>query len=192
MIDSHCPIDRFPNACPCCGYATLDERCGWEICRICWWEDDGQDNHNATLVAGGPNSHVSLARARLNFITSGIFQPRRDDLREAQNSPEGVERLRIFAFLADKQTLTEQGTDWSVSVAQLDDDSTASYFDSGKWVRYRRRYLDSALLDGIIDTVEWDEKLEQWTYRIRDSEGRPVNKTFTAADFEQGASENVE
>ena len=34
------------NTCPCCGYPTLTERAGYEVCRICAWEDDGQDNHN--------------------------------------------------------------------------------------------------------------------------------------------------
>ncbi len=191
MFDPDSPFNRFPNACPCCGYATLDERGGWDICRICWWEDDGQDNDNATVVAGGPNSNVSLARARLNFITSGIFQPKREDLRQSQESTDGIERLRVFTYAPDSQTLTEDGTDWNVSVAQLDDDSAASYFDSGDCVRYRRRYLDSAILDGVIDIVEWNEKLKQWSYRLNDRDGRPVAKSFTAADLEHGAAKNV-
>src|SRR5690349_12959899 len=35
------------QACPCCGRATLDERGGYDICRVCWWEDDGSDNASA-------------------------------------------------------------------------------------------------------------------------------------------------
>jgi hypothetical protein len=33
--------------CPCCGYLTLMERAGYEICDVCWWEDDGQDDPHA-------------------------------------------------------------------------------------------------------------------------------------------------
>ena len=36
-----------PSPCPCCGYLTLDERGGYEICPVCYWEDDGQDDHDA-------------------------------------------------------------------------------------------------------------------------------------------------
>ena len=68
-------------ACPCCGYGTLASRNEFEICEICWWEDDGQDNNNASQVLGGPNSNLSLTRARFNFLKYGIFDPKRVDLR---------------------------------------------------------------------------------------------------------------
>lgn len=35
--------------CPCCGYPTLAEPGGYEICGLCSWEDDGFDG-------GGPNA----------------------------------------------------------------------------------------------------------------------------------------
>lgn len=53
--------------CPCCYLPTLTERQGWDICRVCFWEDDGQDDHNADKVLGGPNSNYSLTEARANF-----------------------------------------------------------------------------------------------------------------------------
>lgn len=53
--------------CPCCGCPTLDSRGGFEVCRICFWEDDGQDGHNADAVLGGPNSDYSLTESRKNF-----------------------------------------------------------------------------------------------------------------------------
>lgn len=37
-------------ACACCGCLTLDERGAFEICPVCWWEDDGQSNTNADPV----------------------------------------------------------------------------------------------------------------------------------------------
>ena len=53
--------------CPCCRYKTLHGRAGYEICKVCFWEDDGQDDHDADEVRGGPNGLLSLTQARLNF-----------------------------------------------------------------------------------------------------------------------------
>lgn len=57
-------------ACPCCGYATLSARGMHEICPVCFWEDDGQDNDQADRPRGGPN-RVSLREARVNFLRFG-------------------------------------------------------------------------------------------------------------------------
>jgi hypothetical protein len=62
--------------CPCCGYPTIGERGDYDICEICHWEDDGQDDpefaprkdcYSPDDVAGGPNADYSLMEARLNF-----------------------------------------------------------------------------------------------------------------------------
>jgi hypothetical protein len=57
--------------CPCCRYKTLHGRAGYEICEVCFWEDDGQDDHDADEVRGGPNGALSLRQARLNFGVCG-------------------------------------------------------------------------------------------------------------------------
>ena len=54
--------------CPCCRFPTLEERGGYDICSICWWEDDGQNDDTANLVTGGPNKGYSLTAARRNFL----------------------------------------------------------------------------------------------------------------------------
>ncbi|MDO6591655.1 hypothetical protein DS901_12995 [Loktanella sp. D2R18] len=64
-------MDQFLFACPCCQFPTLSERGSYDICTICWWEDDGQDNETANQVWGGPNGPYSLARARTNFKRHG-------------------------------------------------------------------------------------------------------------------------
>ncbi|GAA3296344.1 hypothetical protein GCM10020295_25880 [Streptomyces cinereospinus] len=56
-----------PYRCPCCGFITLAERGAYEICRVCFWEDDGQDEHDAGEVRGGPNRGLSLREARRNY-----------------------------------------------------------------------------------------------------------------------------
>lgn len=53
------------NTCPACGYPSLKERIAWQLCPICWWEDDGQDDNNENEVLGGPNRHYSLTNYRL-------------------------------------------------------------------------------------------------------------------------------
>lgn len=54
--------------CPCCRYPTLEERASYEVCLLCDWEDDGQDNPYADEVWGGSNGEYSLSKARDNFI----------------------------------------------------------------------------------------------------------------------------
>jgi hypothetical protein len=53
--------------CPCCGCRTLSERGCFEICPVCFWEDDGQDDTDADDVRGGPNRGLSLSDARANY-----------------------------------------------------------------------------------------------------------------------------
>jgi hypothetical protein len=65
------PIPGASYRCPCCGAKTLDERGGFEICSVCLWEDDGQDDHDADVARGGPNGELSLAVARANYERFG-------------------------------------------------------------------------------------------------------------------------
>ncbi len=66
----------LPLRCPCCGFKTLGERGGFEICQVCFWEDDGQDDHDADAVRGGPNGSLSLAEARANYRRFGACDAR--------------------------------------------------------------------------------------------------------------------
>jgi hypothetical protein len=68
---------ELPLRCPCCGCRTLGERGGFEICPVCFWEDDGQDDHDADVVRGGPNGALSLTEARANYREFGASSERR-------------------------------------------------------------------------------------------------------------------
>ena len=59
--------------CPCCHSKTLPERGGYDICPVCFWEDDGQDDERADEVWGGPNRDVSLTQARTNYQLFGAY-----------------------------------------------------------------------------------------------------------------------
>jgi hypothetical protein len=87
------PRDGFRYACPCCAYLTLEERGGFEICPVCFWEDDGQDDRDADVVRG-PNGSLSLAQG-LNFQTFGACDPKSlEHIRKptADEIPNGVGR----------------------------------------------------------------------------------------------------
>jgi hypothetical protein len=64
-------LDTQPNdlplRCPCCYCKTLSLRGGFELCPVCFWEDDGQDDYDANEVRGGPNEGLSLTEARENY-----------------------------------------------------------------------------------------------------------------------------
>jgi hypothetical protein len=60
--------------CPCCRSLTLHGRGSFETCPVCWWDDDGQDEHDARVVRGGPNGGISLADARENYRRFGASE----------------------------------------------------------------------------------------------------------------------
>lgn len=60
--------------CPCCGLYTFNEPIGdtYDICAVCFWEDDGWQLENPD-EAGGANK-VSLNEARKNYKEFGACQ----------------------------------------------------------------------------------------------------------------------
>jgi hypothetical protein len=58
--------------CRCCGYLTLTEYGGYEICPVCGWEDDPTTIFESGVA--GPN-HMSLAEARRQFARHGRAGP---------------------------------------------------------------------------------------------------------------------
>ncbi len=80
-------------SCPCCRCFTLMGRGGYEVCPVCYWEDDGQDDHDADVVRGGPNADLSLVSARQNFTREGAVSPEfKDSVRAALPSERHVAR----------------------------------------------------------------------------------------------------
>lgn len=64
----------FQARCPCCGYKTLPKRADDVICKVCFWQDDGQDDPHADEVWGGPNKELSLTQARANYLDFGAVE----------------------------------------------------------------------------------------------------------------------
>jgi hypothetical protein len=98
------PAERV--RCPCCGYPTLGERAAYEICPLCWWEDDGQGDAEADEVWGGPNHGYSLAQARRNFREFLVmYEPEHDRRIGAPDSES--ERTAKRALMAAFSRLDE-------------------------------------------------------------------------------------
>lgn len=57
--------------CPCCGFETLSNEITWDVCMLCYWEDDGQNDADADEPNYGPNGDLSLTDARANFLDHG-------------------------------------------------------------------------------------------------------------------------
>ncbi|WP_448702788.1 CPCC family cysteine-rich protein [Mucilaginibacter sp. AW1-3] len=55
--------------CVCCGYKTLMGT-GWEICDVCFWEDDGVTELHK--ISGA--NHISLFEATENFKKLGVVE----------------------------------------------------------------------------------------------------------------------
>lgn len=59
-------------ACPCCNYLTLPVLGMYEICEVCFWEDDGiQDLDGYSM----PN-HLFLVQGQENFLKLGACDER--------------------------------------------------------------------------------------------------------------------
>lgn len=62
-------LERVAGQCPCCDYFSLSRRGHYDICRVCFWEDSGQDLDRLDEYSG-PN-HMTLREARRNFLVLG-------------------------------------------------------------------------------------------------------------------------
>ena len=50
----------LPPRCPCFGCWTLDERNANELCSVCFWEDDGQNEQDVDQCPGGPKGEAEF------------------------------------------------------------------------------------------------------------------------------------
>jgi hypothetical protein len=54
---------------PCCRYRSLPERAGYDVCPVCFWEDDGLRDPSKVSSC----NHASLTEARRTFETIGAM-----------------------------------------------------------------------------------------------------------------------
>ena len=121
--------DAGRTTCPACGYPTIHERAAYEICSLCAWEDDGQDDNNHRPegyhdyflpddVAGGPNHDYSLTEARTNFAQNMTsYRPADNDF-ESERAMTAVKRDIVKAY--------DRAVDGLIDVERAEED--AQYF----------------------------------------------------------------
>jgi hypothetical protein len=68
------PEARF--RCPCCGFKTLEAPAAMALCPVCWWEDDGQEDDDASDIRLTVNGHLSLTEARASYLRCGAADRR--------------------------------------------------------------------------------------------------------------------
>ncbi len=73
--------------CPCCGYYTLTSAGAYDICPVCFWEDDPVQEDDP-CYAGGAND-LSLLECRKNFEIYGACEERFKD-RVRKPKPEEI------------------------------------------------------------------------------------------------------
>ncbi|GEN74246.1 CPCC family cysteine-rich protein [Chryseobacterium lathyri] len=61
------PKELFP--CPCCNYKTIKDKGNYEICKVCFWEDDGNDDKSKYSQV----NHMTLGEAKDNFKIKGAI-----------------------------------------------------------------------------------------------------------------------
>ncbi|BDE04880.1 hypothetical protein WPS_01560 [Vulcanimicrobium alpinum] len=98
--------DGARATCPCCAYPTINGRAACEICALCGWEDDGQDDpefapgalRDPDAVAGGPNHDYSLTEARENYAAyTTMYRPTDRDF-EHERAQSNVKRAIAAAY----------------------------------------------------------------------------------------------
>ena len=62
------------ETCPCCGYKVFEQSGNYEICPICFWEDDGVQLADPWF-AGGANV-PGLVEAQKNYKKYGAMEKR--------------------------------------------------------------------------------------------------------------------
>lgn len=65
-------IDIQLSPCPCCGYNTIKQIGHYNICPVCYWEDDGGRDENAFSSANS----MTLKEAKFNFQNLGVMSER--------------------------------------------------------------------------------------------------------------------
>lgn len=95
--------DVLKNSCPVCGYLTLNERDTFDICAICFWEDDGVDDFEENEESG-PN-HMTLNEGRR------IFREAKEKLMSDNYPDNYLLNALKFQFLTIDRLITEPGSD---------------------------------------------------------------------------------
>lgn len=114
---------KYP--CPCCGYLVFDGPPGsYEICPICFWEDD-LVQLRFPRMSGGAN-RVSLIEAQENYFRDGVSELRfRANVRAAEASDVREPQWRRIDVRVDRIEEHIPGKNYGCSYSE---DATEYYY----------------------------------------------------------------
>ncbi len=99
------------HACPCCGYKTLPDRAAYDLCPVCWWEDEGVEPWEYSA----PNGQT-LVEAQQEYLAQRL--PHRLRLGKVRAPRRGEERdpdWRPFELTGDLMGRVEQAkAEWTL------------------------------------------------------------------------------
>ena len=115
---------RVKYPCPCCGYLVFDESPGsYEICPICFWEDDLFQLRFPRM--SGAN-RVSLIEAQENYFRDGVSELRfRSNVRPAEASDVREPQWHRIDFRVDRIEEPIHGKDYGFNYPE---DATEFYY----------------------------------------------------------------
>lgn len=103
--DTYLQANDVPlHTCPGCGFPTMTSRCDFDICLVCAWIDDGEDDQADSILdalrmpgieISGPNRELSLKENRLNI---GRMLEINADLKEGETDPDVARVINTIAF----------------------------------------------------------------------------------------------
>ena len=106
------------ETCPCCGYRTLPERGRYDLCPVCWWEDDGArtdaaslDGPNAATLAEGQRLYQRYGTSALHGVKE-VRPPNVDEARDPAWAPlSRPDADPVSEFMRDTGQLLEVATE---------------------------------------------------------------------------------
>lgn len=131
------------EACPCCGYITLPERGAYDLCPVCWWEDDDAetdaeslDGPNGKTLAEGQRLYERYGASDLNGVRQ-VRLPEPDEARDPAWAPlPRPDAAPKTNFLRDTGWLLEAATREALVRARC----TRNDADIGRFLGLREAY----------------------------------------------------
>lgn len=141
--------------CPCCKFPIPYNKKSFEICKICFWQDDGQGDIDADKVRGGPNHDYSLSEARQNFKKYfAMFRP--------------------FDFVHFNRE--QERIPWKLSIMKLFEDALQSNGEKDlkeifellnkEGVNYVEKYFVNEIFSQQLKSIEYDKIADRFVIQF--------------------------
>jgi len=106
-------LAELKNSCPACGYFTLMGRANYDICPICFWEDEGYDEKELHKESEANThtlaEHRTLVNEYITKLLNGTYAEGdiKKDVKKQLKSVDSV--MHKFSEKRRRELITEQG-----------------------------------------------------------------------------------